>query len=70
MDSWQPGHIQSPLNSLTPSAGVDERRMLERHMDVIMGLAYPLPRTGDDQDRLLAISVLEDGLVAQHFGGE
>ena len=33
--------------------------MLLRHMDVILGMAYPLSRTGDEQDRELSKAVLE-----------
>ena len=41
--------------------------MLLRHMDVILGMAYPLSRTGDEQDRELSKAVLEGGIIGANF---
>lgn len=50
-------------------AGMEARRLLERHMDVIMGMAYPLTKTGNEQDKHLGVAVLQGGVVGRTFSG-
>lgn len=39
-------------------------------MDVIMGLAYPLSKTGQVADKQLASAILQEGLMAELFTSE
>ena len=39
-------------------------------MDVVMGLAYPLSKTGQIADKQLASAILQEGLMAELFTSE
>lgn len=38
-------------------------------MDAIVGMTFPLTRTGEDSDKALARSMLEDNIMAAVFTG-
>ena len=39
-------------------------------MDIIMGLGFPLSKTGDPKDKRLANEIIHGGLMAEFFTGE
>lgn len=60
-----------PLSVKGAHAGLPSTRvLLERCMDVIMGLAYPLSKTGQVADKQLASAILQEGLIAELFTSE
>jgi hypothetical protein len=54
---------------LSVHAGMDVRRLLERHADAALGALVPLSRTGNERQRQLSKAVLEAGIVIDTFGG-
>ena len=46
------------------------KEFLEKNVDIIMGLGFPLSKTGDPKDKKLANEIIHGGLMAELFTGE
>ena len=46
------------------------KALLEKCVDIIMGLGFPLSKTGDPKDKKLANEIIHGGLMAELFTGE
>ncbi|BDA48015.1 Serine-protein kinase ATM [Coccomyxa sp. Obi] len=61
---------EEELREMAALLAVDVRKLLERNMDAIVGMTFPLTRTGEDSDKALARSMLEENIMAAVFTGD
>ncbi len=63
------GNYDRPRQTAMHAGLPTTKTLLERNMDIIMGLGTPLSKTGDPNDKKLATAIIQGGSMAKLFTG-